>query len=345
MANNLQDLLIETATEPPCGPDLTYDNDFQSMESAAQGKAEQQFGETIIPAEPPDWRDVERQSTALLQRTKDLRVAVLLCRAWTAIHGLPGALQGLQLCAALLERHWEHVHPLPEDGDDYFMRMNALGTLSDVTGFMRDLRSADFLRGALGQISVRDAEALAKGNVPENLPHLTADELRMAVARAHAEGHAPLQAVQPALQALGQIQACCEQHLPSYQLPELGSLRQLLQALQQWQPQTAHDAGTDASADAMTAPAATDTDTGQALPQTTGAAPAAARNREQVIAQLLEIAAFVERTEPSNPAPLLIRRAARFMRMGFMDILRELSPDSISQVEVVTGTHLQEQQA
>ncbi|TDF23676.1 type VI secretion system protein TssA, partial [Delftia tsuruhatensis] len=46
----------------------------------------------------------------------------------------------------------------------------------------------------------------------------------------------------------------------------------------------------------------------------------------------------------SNPAPLLIRRAARFMRMGFMDILRELSPDSLAQVEVITGAHLQEQQ-
>ena len=38
---NIQDLLTETAAEPPCGPDLTYDNDFQAMESAAQGKVEQ----------------------------------------------------------------------------------------------------------------------------------------------------------------------------------------------------------------------------------------------------------------------------------------------------------------
>ena len=231
---NIQDLLTETSAEPPCGPDLTYDNDFQSMESAAQGKVEQQFGDTVIPAEPPDWRDVERQASALMQRTKDLRVAVLLCRAWTILHGLPGTLQGLQLCAALLERHWEHVHPLPEDGDDYFMRMNALGTLSDVTGFVRDLRNADFLRGALGQISVRDAELMARGNVPEDLPHLTADELRMASARAHAEGHETLLAVTPALQELDRIRACCEQHLPSHQQPELDGLRQLLLALGQW---------------------------------------------------------------------------------------------------------------
>ncbi|WP_239009790.1 ImpA family type VI secretion system protein [Delftia lacustris] len=249
---NIQDLLTETSAEPPCGPDLTYDNDFQSMESAAQGKVEQQFGDTVIPAEPPDWRDVERQASALMQRTKDLRVAVLLCRAWTILHGLPGTLQGLQLCAALLERHWEHVHPLPEDGDDYFMRMNALGTLSDVTGFVRDLRNADFLRGALGQISVRDAELMARGNVPEDLPHLTADELRMASARAHAEGHETLLAVTPALQELDRIRACCEQHLPSHQQPELDGLRQLLLALGQWLPQSTGDADTAAETDPAT---------------------------------------------------------------------------------------------
>lgn len=338
---NIQDLLTETSAEPPCGPDLTYDNDFQSMESAAQGKVEQQFGDTVIPAEPPDWRDVERQASALMQRTKDLRVAVLLCRAWTILHGLPGTLQGLQLCSALLERHWEHVHPLPEDGDDYFMRMNALGTLSDVTGFVRDLRNADFLRGALGQISVRDAELMARGNVPEDLPHLTADELRMASARAHAEGHETLLAVTPALQELDQIRACCEQHLPSHQQPELDGLRQLLLALGQWLPQTTGDADTAAE----TEPAAqAGTGDDLAAQPTPGAPHTPARNREQAIAQLLEIAAFVERTEPSNPAPLLIRRAARFMRMGFMDILRELSPDSLAQVEVITGAHLQEQQ-
>lgn len=338
---NIQDLLTETSAEPPCGPDLTYDNDFQSMESAAQGKVEQQFGDTVIPAEPPDWRDVERQASALMQRTKDLRVAVLLCRAWTILHGLPGTLQGLQLCAALLERHWEHVHPLPEDGDDYFMRMNALGTLSDVTGFVRDLRNADFLRGALGQISVRDAELMARGNVPEDLPHLTADELRMASARAHAEGHETLLAVTPALQELDRIRACCEQHLPSHQQPELDGLRQLLLALGQWLPQSTGDADTAAENDPATQVGTGDGLASQPAP---GTPHTPARNREQAIAQLLEIAAFVERTEPSNPAPLLIRRAARFMRMGFMDILRELSPDSLAQVEVITGAHLQEQQ-
>jgi type VI secretion system protein ImpA len=36
-------------SEQPCGENLEYDADFQAMEQAMQGKAEQQFGDTIIP--------------------------------------------------------------------------------------------------------------------------------------------------------------------------------------------------------------------------------------------------------------------------------------------------------
>src|SRR5256885_16680625 len=97
---NIQDLLTEPAAEPPCGPDLTYDNDFQAMESAAQGKVEQQFGDTVIPAEPPDWRDWERQASPLMQRTKDLPLAVRLGRARPIPPRPPRRLQGLPLRGA-----------------------------------------------------------------------------------------------------------------------------------------------------------------------------------------------------------------------------------------------------
>jgi type VI secretion system protein ImpA len=53
-------MTLETLLEPvsptqPCGENLEYDAEFQALEQASQGKAEQQFGDTIIPAEPADW--------------------------------------------------------------------------------------------------------------------------------------------------------------------------------------------------------------------------------------------------------------------------------------------------
>ncbi len=60
-----------------------YDADFLAMEQASRGKAEQQFGSTIIPAEPADWNRVEKLATSLLERTKDIRVMLALTHAWT----------------------------------------------------------------------------------------------------------------------------------------------------------------------------------------------------------------------------------------------------------------------
>ncbi|SUB69206.1 Uncharacterized protein conserved in bacteria [Pluralibacter gergoviae] len=80
---NIDEFLTPVSHEQPCGDNLEYDADFQAMEQASQGKAEQQFGDTIIPAEPADWMQVEKLASDLLARTKDLRVMVSLTHAWT----------------------------------------------------------------------------------------------------------------------------------------------------------------------------------------------------------------------------------------------------------------------
>jgi type VI secretion system protein ImpA len=53
-AIDLDALLSPVASDDPCGADLEYDPEFGELERATQGRPEQQFGETIIPAEEPD---------------------------------------------------------------------------------------------------------------------------------------------------------------------------------------------------------------------------------------------------------------------------------------------------
>jgi type VI secretion system protein ImpA len=62
------------------------------------------------------------------------------------------------------------------------------------------------------------------------------------------------------------------------------------------------------------------------------------RSREDAIRALERVCDFLARNEPTNPAPLLIRRAQRVMTMPFLDIIRELAPDAAGQVENITGT-------
>lgn len=330
--NNSESLLAPTSNAPPCGEDLSYDSDFQALENAGQGKPEQQFGDTVISAEPPDWRDVDSRAQALLVRTKDLRVAALLTRAWTSLKEMPGAADGLELVADLIDTYWPALHPLPEDGD-FLMRMNALAFLEDAAGFLLQLRQIPLVRSAIGVVYVRDAEMVAKGlTLPASSP-LSADQVRIAMARASKEGSADLAAFSRIGRAVERIESACAQHLPQDQRPSLKSIRALLRAVGEGVPATVEPSGdTSLSTGVEVVSGPIQTHVGEAPGR------GLLRNREDAVAQLLRVAEFLEASEPTNPAPLLIRRAMRLMQMGFIDIVKELSPESLGQIENITGT-------
>jgi len=46
---------------------------------------------------------------------------------------------------------------------------------------------------------------------------------------------------------------------------------------------------------------------------------------------------WIERNEPSHPAPLLIKRAQRLMTKNFFEIIRDLAPDGLDSVEKIAG--------
>ena len=61
------------------------------------------------------------------------------------------------------------------------------------------------------------------------------------------------------------------------------------------------------------------------------------RNREDVVRVLEKVCNFIERTEPTNPAPLLIRRAQYLMTKNFIEIIEELGPDWLKEVQRLSG--------
>ena len=62
------------------------------------------------------------------------------------------------------------------------------------------------------------------------------------------------------------------------------------------------------------------------------------RSREDVIRVLDRVCQYLDRHEPSNPAPLLIRRAQRLLSMNFLDIMKDIAPDALATVENIAGT-------
>lgn len=48
--------------------------------------------------------------------------------------------------------------------------------------------------------------------------------------------------------------------------------------------------------------------------------------------------AFLDRTELTNPTPLLIRLAKMLMGKHFITIMQDLAPDSPAQIHLIPGT-------
>lgn len=315
--------------DAPCGQDLEYDPAFLALQRAGEGKPETQYGDSIQPAEEPDWPLVMREALALAERTRDLRIGTWLVRAGARLDGMPGAARGLRLVQALLENHWEHVHPVLDasEGNDPTARVSALMPLAHPAAGLADLRAATLTGGRLG-IPVRQVE-LAAGGEPlggETVP--SAAGVREGVASALAEVPALAGHLEAAHAAAAGISGTLEARLEASQTPDLAALRKLLQRV-------AETARAASGGDAAVAPAG-----GNGVPAAT-AAPRSAdaiASREDAGRALDRIAAWLEANEPGHPAPLLIRRAQRLLAMDFLEIIQDIAPDGLGQVQRLAGS-------
>src|SRR5829696_4355635 len=103
-----EELLKPISSDNPCGPDLSYEPEFQELEPLMKGKAETQFA----PAEDPDWRALRTRCLDLFGKAKDLRVAAPLCLAVAKTGGMVELVQALLTLKGFLEQYWSTVHPL-----------------------------------------------------------------------------------------------------------------------------------------------------------------------------------------------------------------------------------------
>lgn len=331
---DIDSLLAPLAGDAPCGVNLEYDPAFQRLQEAAAGKPERQYGATIIPAEPPDWVAVREQALALAARTRDLRVAVWLVRGAARVDGLVGAVQGLQLLRGLLARYWEPVHPVlePDEGKDPTVRLNILAQLAHDVG-LADLRAAALTR-VRGAVTVRDLE-IAFGRAEALVGEAVQTEAGITPAVAAAQAQTPELATAMAggLDAVQGIVKLLETQLGAAQAPDLAPLAKLMQCVAL--------AGRRALGEPPTPPESA----GNAEPRAgaKGAArfTGAIESREDALRALQHASEWIERNEPSNPAPLLIRRAQRLMSKNFMEIIRDLVPEGLGQIEKLAGTSVE----
>ena len=336
---DVNSLLNEISPDAPSGEDLEYDPAFGELERAAQGKAEQVIGDSVVAAEPPDWREVRKLATELLGRSKDLRIGVHLARTLTSSEGLPGLADGLSLIRGLLERYWDTVHPQldPEDNNDPTMRINILVTLVDRDAMLNMVRKAPLVSSrVMGRYSLYDiaragSGETAGGDDEDPVPDMTTIEAAFMEADLE-ELQATADAVTRCGGDLAAIDAVLMDKVGAAQAPDLGALAAVLKDAQSQLSKQLVRRGADGGEMATDAAAGGDV----------AAAPAKAitgdiNSREDAIKMMDKISTFFERTEPSSPVPLLMRRAKRLVSMNFMDVLADMAPDGLKQAKIIGG--------
>ena len=330
---------LEALPGDACGPDLEYDPAFLELQQTAAGKPETQFG----PAEPPVWPLVREQAEALLAQTRDLRVALFWARAAVNLEGIEGLGPGLSLLHGLMDRYWEDLHPRPDPDDgDTFARVSVLAGLNTAAGLLGDFRQAPLLRERrLGGLRMRDVEvALGKLEVRSGDTSYNTGQISGLIADHPDLLERIASNCQAATEALQMLRRLMNDRF-GIDTVEVKALAAMLSGLKSLIPDSAATSGVESSVEDQT-PEIAAMDTAPAPPVTqvarrTSGGSGAIESRQDVLRMINLICDYLERTEPANPAQLLLRRAERMIDKNFIQLVRDLAPDAVNEVARILG--------
>ncbi len=331
-------LLEEISAESPCGDHLEYDPAYLELEKNIQGTPEDPI--TGESAQPPNWRDIQNKSLAILQKSKDLQVAVYLLRALINTEGLLGFRDGLTILSGLLERYWDHVHPQldPDDSLDPTARMNILEELNSFESVLRPLNLANLVDSkSAGRFCLRDIHiATDKIEAPQgaNKPDLNVVKGSFI--------DAPQDALQATYQAINESISMIQQmeHFVSEQVgmgngasfaEVLSLLKEMRHVFDQFAVALLTESG------AQSAETEPSIEYNPAQPVQKQISVGAINNRQDVIKTLDLICKYYAEVEPTSPVPILLNRAKYLVTSDFMQIVQNLLPDGLSQLEQIKG--------
>ena len=334
-AIDIDRLLLPVSESSPCGPgDFEYDPGFNAYLDAIKGGIQPSEG-----ARDADWDALCDQGQELFSQGKHLRIAHALAIALVRVHGIDGLASGIALIRRLLNDLWDSVQPVldADDDNDPTERVNAVKELGTFDGFLRTLwliPVADSRQ--IGRVSWReyliadgrlkpvdDTPPMDKALIAAGLQEITESDLQARIA-----------ALQQALDDLQGIDAIFDDKTPGLG-PQLDPLRNELKLMHRlFDGALRSRSGQAPQADSATASGvAADAPVRGAARVAVGAI----ASRDDVVRALDAICGFYRANEPSSPVPILLRRAQRLVNAEFIDIIRDLTPQGMEQIQFFVG--------
>jgi len=349
---DIEQLLGEIGPESPSGEDLSYDPAFLELEGLIQGGS---GGGGMIEAgdgaaEEPNWGAIRKLSLELSGRTKHLRVYLYLCLGLLKTDGFSGLRDGLSVLQGSLERYWDTLHPQldPEDNNDPLERMNIIASLAPPPGSFQDplkfkqrAGEAPLCNSAqMGRFCYRDIQRASGEIEGEGGEGGEPDMAVIDAAFNDTDSDALQQTHQAILDSIGRIKAI-EEFLNTQvgidKSPNLDGFRTSLTDIQKRVQDYLARRGYGAAAEEGTGAAAAGPVAGGA--EGGGGQPLTGEiNSPQDVSMALDkICKYYERSEPSSPIPLMLRRAQKLVSKNFIDIIRDMAPDAMGKIQDITG--------
>ncbi len=338
---DLAELFLKISEDAPCGENLEYDNARVGLDTKILGTPENQFtGEKALP---PNWREVQKDSVELLNRSKDLQVILYLIRSLIVMEGVSGFRDGLNLLRLTVEAFWDSVHPQldPDDGMDPTLRVNILEELVSQELILTPLSLEPLVESrSVGRFSWRDfSYATDRLPTPEGITKPEVSTIKAAFLDIDEQAlQAMHQTIQESIELVNAIEASVSEKVGASEGPNLAALRTLLKDMMVGYEQMAGErlAGVASSTDIEI----DDNDSkanGNVSSQVVHRAPGAIANRQDVLKTLDAICKYYAEYEPSSPVPVLLQRAKFLVTADFAAIVQNLLPDALSQLEVFKG--------
>ena len=357
MSVDVEKLLQEISDDAPCGAEIDYAASLE-LERLAAGTPETQFGE----AEEPNWREVSILCLKLLEDCRHIRVVLYLALSSLCTNGVSGLRDGLALLRGTIEKYWDTAHPQldPDDNNDPLERMNIVAALSPPAGTFQDpMRFRERFMTAplcnsrqMGKFGLRDI-LMASGEIPPAKGEEDKAPRQNVIDAAFEdtdidELQATHQAIKDCVTDIAGIEEFLNTTVGRETAPNLSSFKKLIQQAQSQvenyldrRGYSSSNPTEDGHADEQnqTQPA---TDAEDASPtqqeRPPMSSPGEIQSSQDVQRALDKICQYYEKVEPSSPIPLLLKRAKRLVGKSFVDVIRDLSPDAITQIQSISGS-------
>lgn len=319
-----------------CGVSLEYDPDFILLQSRLQPRLDAEYGHFTEAAEPVNWAEIERECFTLFNRSKDLRLLIILMRCRLRQIGLVALEEGLTALFFLLTRWPDDINPqLYDEGEfDPLMRINALNELEDIHGLISDLRSQLLPKAAGTQITLKIFEkshAVPREN--DALPEIMLSALRH---EWKTQNDPVIHSLQVSRAWLEKIKNVLSENI-TIDLPDFPRLSQLLMLFQSDEEQlpvlSDTQPGTSVSAISETELSSPVFISEEASTQRiTANQQHTINNRAEALSRLKEIRAWFTQAEPSSPVIPLLAFTEQTIGMHFNELLTFIPAELISRL-------------